>query len=158
NAGAVPLYGYAVSSDATWSYLFGNTFEQNLSREGGFRNGPHSATNMWLARVPRGHLDAAPSYYTGGGWSPAPSAATPFPHEPAWAEFPMQPRFIGGQWVAATKVDGYWGAQVDVDVARDPWGPWTIASVRHVTPRDGDRLMNTYHAYVLPWLGSGFSV
>ena len=38
NSGAVPIYGYAVASDSSHTYLFGNTFEQNLSREGGFWN------------------------------------------------------------------------------------------------------------------------
>jgi len=60
DAGAVPIFGYAMASDDTHTYLFGNTFEQNLVREGGFWNGPHSATDMWLARVSRGRLDRRP--------------------------------------------------------------------------------------------------
>ena len=30
NAGVAPIYGYAVDSDDDYTYLFGNTFEQNL--------------------------------------------------------------------------------------------------------------------------------
>ena len=157
NAGPAPLYGYAVSSDATWTYLFGNTFEQNLSREGSYARGPHSATSMWLARVPRGQLDASPEYRTADGWSHDARAARPYLQR-YWAENPMQPRFMGGQWVAATKVDGYWGDDIEIDVARDPWGPWTAADVRHLIPRDGDRLMNSYHAHLLPWLGPNASL
>ena len=67
-AGPAPLYGYAVASDETHTYLFGNTYQQNLTREGGFWDGPHSATAMWLARVPRGRLDQAPDYWDGSGW------------------------------------------------------------------------------------------
>ena len=36
-----------------------------------------------------------------------------------WAENPMQPRFLNGQWVAATKRDGFWGEELFIDVARD---------------------------------------
>ena len=67
-AGPEPLYGYAVASDETHTYLFGNTYQQNLTLEGGFWDGPHSATAMWLARVPRGRLDQAPDYWDGSGW------------------------------------------------------------------------------------------
>ena len=111
--GVAPIYGYAVSSDASYTYLFGNTFEQNLVREGGFWKGPHSATQMWLARVPRGRLTAPPEYRTADGWSPNRADAVPFLGR-FFAENPMQPRYLDGQWVAATDVDGYWG-----DDARD---------------------------------------
>ena len=57
--GVTPIYGYAVASNATHTYLFGNTFEQNMVREGGFWSGRHSATRMYLARVPRGMLSGA---------------------------------------------------------------------------------------------------
>ena len=53
-AGVHPIYGYAVASDATHTYLFGNSFDQNLARQGGYRACPCSATAVYLARVPRG--------------------------------------------------------------------------------------------------------
>jgi hypothetical protein len=145
-----PIYGYAVSSDASWTYLFGNTFEQNMVREGGFWAGPHSATSMWLARVPRGSLNSVPEYWSTSGWSTNRAAAEPFLSR-HWAENPMQPRYIDGQWVAVAKVDGYWGEEMTVDVAPEPWGPWSTVDRRRISPRTGDAKMNTYHAYLLPW-------
>ena len=71
------------------------------------------------------------------------------------AENPMQPRFLGGHWVAVTKVDGYWADELAVDVAEQPWGPWTTVSRRALAPRGGDPLMNTYHAHLMPWLSDG---
>ena len=150
NDDVLPVFGYAVSSDATYTYLFGNTFEQNLVREGGFWSGPHSATSMWLARVPLGRLDASPEYRTDAGWSADRAAARPIVRR-YWVENPMQPRYFDGQWVAATKVDGYWGEQLAIDVAPEPWGPWTTVEQRAVSPRRGDPAMNTYHAHLLPW-------
>ncbi len=119
---SAPIYGYAVSSDATHTYLFGNTFEQNMVREGGFWSGPHSATKMWLARVPRGQLTARPEYRTADGWSPIRADAVPIVSR-YFAENPMQPRFLDGQWVSATKVDGYWGEDLAIDVAPERVGP-----------------------------------
>jgi hypothetical protein len=151
NSGVYPIYGYAVASDADHTYLFGNTFEQNLAREGGFRKGPHSGTAMYLARIPRGQFGSRPEYRTVDGWSADPGAA----HEISsrfWAENPMQPRLLGGRWVAATKVDGDWGERLAIDVANAPWGPWTTVSLHDLPPRNGDPLMNTYHAHLMPWL------
>lgn len=150
DSSATPIYGYAVSSDGTHTYLFGNTFEQNLVREGGFWNGPHSATAMWLARVPNGRLTDRPEYRTADGWSPNRADAVPIVNR-YYTENPMQPRYLDGQWVSATAVDGYWGDALAIDMATQPWGPWTTVHHGPLSPRNGDRLMNTYHAHLLPW-------
>lgn len=147
---AVPIFGYAVASDASHTYLFGNTFEQNLVREGGFWNGPHSATAMWLARVPRGRFDVRPEYRTADGWSRDRAAAVPIVDR-FYVENPMQPRYMDGQWIATTAVDGYWGDSLAVDVAPNAWGPWTTVHYRRLDPRNADPKMNTYHAHPLPW-------
>ena len=150
NSGVAPIYGYAVSSDASHTYLFGNTFEQNLIREGGFWNPEHSATKMWLARVPRGQLTVLPEYRTADGWSANQADAVPIVDR-FFVENPMQPRFSDGQWVSTTAVDGYWGDSIAIDVADQPWGPWHTVRYDHLRPRNGDPKMNTYHAHVLPW-------
>jgi len=154
NSGVQPIYGYAVDSDADYTYLFGNNFEQNLQREGGYFNGPHSGTVMWLARVPLGSFASPLEYRTADGWSYDAAASVPIMQR-YWAENPMQPRYLNGQWVAVTKVNGYWGESLAVDVANDPWGPWTTTESRSIAPRGGDPLMNTYHAHLMPWLDGG---
>jgi hypothetical protein len=148
--GASPIYGYAVQSDAEHTYLFGNTFEQNFTREGGWFNGPHSGTKMFLARVPKGRLFDQPEYWTSQGWVRDYIYPEPFLQR-HWSEFPMQPRLIDGQWVATTAVDGYWGDKFEVDVANQPWGPWTTIASSALVPRGADPKMNTYHAHLLPW-------
>ena len=150
NSGVAPIYGYAVASDNEYTYLFGNSFEQNLVREGGFHNGPHSATRMYLARVPLGRLGATPEYRTLDSWSASAGAAVPISSR-YWVENPMQPRFFDGQWVSVAKVDGYWGERMIVEVANHPWGPWTTTAFQGIAPRGGDPRMNTYHLHLLPW-------
>ena len=136
--GVFPQYGSAVVSDAEHTYLFGNSNLLNLTLEGGFYNGPHSATRMYLARVAKGQFDSRPEYRTADGWSPDPAVAVPI-SERFWTENSMQPRIVDGQWVAVTKKDGFWGDDVVIDVAEDPWGPWR--SVRQWThePRSRPR-------------------
>ena len=106
---------------------------------------------MWLARVPRGQLDAVPEFRTADGWSADPADARPFITR-YHAENPMQPRFLAGQWVAVTKVDGYWAEELSVDVAVHPWGPWHTVARGPLVPRGADPKMNTYHAHLAPWL------
>ena len=154
DSGVAPIYGYAVESDAEHTYLFGNSFDQNLAHQGGYHACPCSATAMYLARVPLGRLDAAPEYRASTGWSSDAGAAVAIVDR-FHAENPMQPRFLGGQWVAATKVDGYWGDDLAIDVANQPWGPWTTVARDALVPRGGDPAMNTYHAYLMPWLSDG---
>ncbi|MDX2378716.1 MAG: hypothetical protein QNM02_03025 [Acidimicrobiia bacterium] len=150
NPGVSPIYGYAAASDGAHTYLFGNTFEQNLAREGGYWSGRHSATRMYLARVPLGQLSATPEYRTSDGWTGDPGAAIPI-LDRHWAEFPFQPRYLDGQWVGVAAVNGYWGDEFSVDVANEPWGPWTTVESHPIRPRAGDPTMNTYHAQLAPW-------
>ncbi|HUF98628.1 MAG TPA: hypothetical protein VMM60_10910 [Ilumatobacter sp.] len=150
DSGVHPIYGYAVESDESYTYLFGNTFEQNLFREGGFWAGNHSATQMFLARVPLHRLDLKPEYRTADGWSPNRADAVPISHR-YFVENPMQPRYLDGQWVSATAADGYWGDEYVVEVADDPWGPWYTVDIGRRIPRGVVSQANTYHAHVLPW-------
>ena len=151
NPGVSPVFGYAVVDDGDWSYMFGNSYQQNLALEGGYGNGPHSATKMYLARVPRGHLEASPAYWNGTGWTPDPAVAQPISSR-FWTENSMLPIVIDGQWVSATKVDGFLGSGITVDVAAHPWGPYTTKRLLPATPRGKPGNMVTYHALVLPWL------
>jgi hypothetical protein len=151
NPGTVPVFGYTVVDDGSWSYLFGNTYQQNLALEGGYGNGPHSATQMYLARVPRGHLEANPAYWDGATWTPDASQAAPISSR-YWTENSMLPVVLDGQWVSATKVDGFTGSGMTVDVADDPWGPYTTVKLLPTVPRGASTNIVTYHALVLPWL------
>ena len=152
NDGVFPQYGFAVASDDEHTYLFGNSNLLNLTFEGGFYNGPHSATKMFLARVPLGDLSAALEYRTADGWSRRANDAVPI-SERFWTDNGMQPRYLDGHWLAVTKIDGFWGTETIVETARDPWGPWTIVSKRTITPFRGFDVMNNYQPIILPYRG-----
>ena len=112
---------------------------------------------MYLARVPRGALGAAPEFRTADGWSADPGARCR-----SSSGTTPRTRCSRGSSTAAgsrsTKVDGYWGDDLAIDVAEQPWGPWTTVSRRPLAPRGGDPLMNTYHAHLVPWTDGGLVV
>jgi hypothetical protein len=150
NDGVFPEYGFAVASDGQFTYLFGNSNLLDYSLEGGFFGGPHSATRMYLARVPRGRLDLEPEYRTARRWSDDQDDAVPISDRFS-VENGMQPRYLEGRWVAVTKVNGFAGADTIVEVAKHPWGPWRIVSRRSIEPRRGFEVMNNYQPIILPY-------
>jgi hypothetical protein len=149
NPAVQPIYGYSVASDGTHSYLFGNSYLQDWWREGGFW-GAHSAVDVYLARVPRGRLEAVPEYWAGWGWTPSRADAVSISSR-FWTENPLQPRLIDGRWIAVTKEDGFFGDEILVDVAPAPQGPWTTVQRVPVTARGGGDMASTYHAHLAPW-------
>ncbi len=150
NSGVDPVYGFAVASDDEHSFLFGNTNQLNLWRNGGYENGPHSTTKMYLARVPLGQLDADPSYWDGASWSEDASDAVPITDR-FWAENTMQPRYIDGQWISVVQRDGFFGVDVWLEVAPNPWGPWIAAETLPYEPRPAKVEKNSYQPIILPW-------
>lgn len=150
NDGVFPSYGFAVASDDTHTYLFGNSNLLNYESEGGYLGGPHSATRMYIARVPLGRLNEDPLYWSGDGWTPDPKAAAVI-SDRFFAENTMQPRYIGGRWLAVTKQDGFSGTSVVLDAADDPWGPWhTVDQTEYIT-REATVAKNSYQPIILPW-------
>ena len=149
NAGVSPQWGFAVESDQTYSYLFGNYNMLNFTLVDWW-DGPHDATRMYVARVPRHQLTARPEYRTAAGWSADPAAAVPISAR-FWLENQMQPRLIDGRWISVTKLDGFSGTELLVDVAAQPWGPWTTVQRLTIDPQTTAAVMLTYHPMLMPW-------
>lgn len=150
NPGVDPQWGFAVESEGDYSYLFGNPNLLNPEMSGGLANGPHPATRNYLARVPRGELWHQPEYRTADGWSTDPEDAAVI-SERYWLDNTMQPRLIDGEWWSVTKIDGFWGWDMVLDRADEPWGPWEEVKVIRVEPTFGADVQNTYHPILLPW-------
>jgi hypothetical protein len=152
--GVLPQYGSAVVSDGGYSYLFGNSNLLRLGDVGGFDAGPFSGTRTYLARVPRGHLEAVPEYFDGERWSWEAENARPI-SERFYVSNAMQPRLIDGRWVSITKVDEFWGDRFVVDVAERPEGPWRTVLDQPVPIRAPEGVdpasMVSYHPILLPW-------
>jgi hypothetical protein len=145
------LYGWAVTSDAEFTYLYSHCYQQfGFDTLLGFGE---CVVDVKLARVPLGEFDAEREYWGGDGWTPDHLAAEPV----VGAAFvysgnnPAQIRFDGERFVLVEKRDDWWGETVEFGVADDPQGPFAhVASVDQ--PLKCDRsLCSTYFAAWLPW-------
>jgi hypothetical protein len=141
------VYGAAVESDSSFSYLFGWSYDQfNLPDP---TSPPPS--EIFVARVPVGRFDQQPRYWNGADWVASRAAAIPINATPDGASNPMQPRLIDGMWVSVVKAGDWNGSAVRVDVAPAPQGPWTTVQTVTVPSRTVDGRTNTYAAHLLPW-------
>jgi hypothetical protein len=149
-ASANVVYGAAVESDASFSYLFGWSYDQfNLPDP---TSPPPS--QMFVARVPRGRFDQQPRYWNGSDWVANRAAAAPINVTPDGASNPMQPRLIDGVWMSVVKVNDWNGSAVRLDTAPAPQGPWTTVQTVTVPSRTVDGRTNTYGAHLMPWRSS----
>ena len=141
------VYGSAVESDASFSYLFGWSYDQfNLPD-------PSSPppSEMFVARVPVGRFDQQPRYWNGTDWVASRASAVAISSTADGASNPMQPRLIDGMWVSVVKADDWNGSVVRVDVAPAAQGPWTTVQTVTVPSRTLDGRTNTYSAHLMPW-------
>ncbi len=141
------VYGYGVDSDASFSYLFGWSYDQfNLPDD---TSPPPS--QVFVARVPVGRFDMAPTYWNGADWVANRGAAAAINTAPFGEANPMQPRRVDGLWMSVVKAGDWNGTSVRVDVAAAPQGPWVTAQTVTVPTRTLDGRTNTYSASLMPW-------
>ena len=141
------VYGAAVESDTSFSYLFGWSYDQfNLPDP---TSPPPS--QMFVGRVPLGRFDQQPQYWNGDDWVAGRTAAVPIDVTADGASNPMQPRLIDGIWMSVVKVNDWNGSAVRLDTAPAPQGPWTTVQTVTVPSRTVDGRTNTYAAHLMPW-------
>ena len=148
------LYGWSVVSDGRYSYLYGHCYRQYVNDVAGPGQFDSSCMpSSYLARVPLGHFDAAPDYWTGTGWSGDPDAARPV--FTRGAANPMSVQWFGDVFVSVTKIDDWWGSTLFIDRAPSPAGPWgTVAAVPVAGLRKCQAGCGNYGAFLAPWLDS----
>jgi len=144
---AAVVYGSAVESDASFSYLFGWSYDQfNLPDP---TSPPPS--QVFVARVPRGRFDLQPSYWNGATWVTSRNAAVPISAPPDGSANAMQPRLLDGTWISVVKAGDWDGSTLRVDTAPAPQGPWTTLRTVTLPTRTADGRTNTYGAQLMPW-------
>lgn len=145
------LYGWSVATDGAFSYLFANSYDQFNVPD---RTSPAPSRN-YLARVPAGRFDLMPEYWNGTSFSPDRSAAQPIasglPGMGGRTPYSMQPRLIDGVWVSVTKLNDWFGADLAVDTAPAPQGPWTRMRTMAMPTKTIDGTTNNYLPHLLPW-------
>jgi hypothetical protein len=145
------LFGYSIVSDSTWSYLYGHCYRQFVPETAqGFD--PSCSPFAYLARVPRGHFELSPEYWSTQGWTPDSSAKTPVITGNGSA--PVSVQKFGDGYVAASDEGDWWGSTVIIRTALRPEGPWALAATMTPPTRCGAGC-NNYGAFVMPSLEAG---
>lgn len=141
------LYGWSVETQGAYTYLFGHSYDQfNLP------DATSPAPNRtFLARVPAGHFEATPQYWTGSTWAAQRSAAQPIHVAATSQTYALQPRLIDGVWVSVTKPGDWFGNDLVIDTAPAPQGPWTRVRTMASPTKTIDGATNTYLPSLMPW-------
>jgi hypothetical protein len=150
------LFGWSIVTDAGYSYMFGHCYEQ-FTGSVLFYGAPvevpahqDCAKDMKLARVPAGEFGAALEYWDGAGFvADAAAAAVVADSTDVFLANPMQVSKIGDRFVAVSKIDDWFGAEVKVYESVSVTGPFV--EVLSVPTVPGCDVCNTYGAFMLPW-------
>ena len=145
NAGA-GLYGWAVASDESYTYLYSHCYRQFI--EGEYLGHDASCAGEVRGRVPLGHFDSPSSTTATGVWH---TDGPPRTRSTTAAIAPINPvsvQHFGRHFVSVSKEGDWWGTTIHVDIAPSI-GPWkTIAKV---WPKTKCADCNTYFASLMPW-------
>jgi hypothetical protein len=156
NASAA-LYGFSITSDATWTYLYSQCHRQ-------FGWSPSvlllahdlsCSANVTVARVPKGQVLQTPTYWDGTTWQLDASRARAVIPTTGRSVNPSQVRWTGSEFVAVTKVGDWFGTTVFLDRAPAAQGPWTTYARVRVNPKCDPNVCNTYFASWVPFNVSG---
>lgn len=151
-ANATPaLYGFSITSDDTWTYLYAQCHRQ-------FGYTPillpaHDltcASQVTVARVPKGRILQPPNYWDGSTWQPNALRAVPVMPTAGRSINPSQVRWTGSEFVAVTKVGDWFGSTIFLDRAPSAEGPWSTYARLRVDPKCDPLVCNTYFASWVP--------
>ena len=145
------LCGFSIDSDNTWTYLYAQCHRQ-------FGFDPYifvyahdrtCASRVTVARVPKGRLLAAPTYWTANGWQADPAAAVPILETSRMVNASQFVR-VNGNWMVITKVGDWWGDRIIVEQSLRPVGPFTVVAEWVTPPKCASSECNNYFASWIP--------
>lgn len=159
------LYGWSVTNDADWTYLYSHCYLQFGHSEFGTHE---CATDAKLARIPLGQFDADREFWDGGTWNPDPASAVniveglftvPTVYGPLPStNNPVNVRFNGDRFVMISNPGDWWGNTIFIATADQPHGPWVIQSEEELVVRKCEGTLaggcSSYYASWVPWLDS----
>jgi len=103
------LYGWSIASDNQYSYMYGHCYRQFIHNVNSVAQFDATCMpNTYLARVPKGHFEMMPEYWTAGGWTTNAYLAKPLMTRGTVNAMDVQK--FGDVYVNVTKIDDWWGA------------------------------------------------
>ncbi len=122
------LYGWSITSDDSWTYLYANCYRQfgfdvYLFVRAFDRD---CSAVITVARVPRGRLFEPPSYWDGRSWQPDPGRAAPIIETRDRRINANQFEWTGARFVSVNKEGDWWGDTILLAESTSPAGPFTV--------------------------------
>lgn len=145
------LYGWSVTSDHAWTYLYAQCHRQ-FGYDPVLGVPSHDldcSTRVTVARVPAGRLLDAPQYWDGGRWQPDRARAAPIVTTAGRRVNANQFVWTGGRFVSVNKVGDWWGDTVEVSTSTSPTGPFVVTAQVPASPKCPE--CNTFFASWVPY-------
>jgi hypothetical protein len=143
NDGVFPVYGYSVTHDDQWTYLFGTGQQYfTMHLQGG-------SSQTFVARVPRSRLEDVPTYWNGTAWTADATQAAPIIDNGPSTELRLGIAEADGHYIGVAVEGDFFGDHFAVMSAPAPQGPWTRIAEFPVPAREV-RAPVTYDAWPYP--------
>lgn len=159
--GTASLYGFSITSDARWTYLYSHCHRQFGHSTWPLFPGAHDfdcVDDVYVARVRRGQVLDRPTYWDGTSWQSDPRRARSV-SPTGGAIAPSQVRWDGDEFVAVTKDGDWFGDTILFSRAPNAHGPWTTYARVPAVPKCDRTVCNTYFASWIPLTDArGFDV
>jgi hypothetical protein len=144
------LYGWSITSDDHWTYLYAQCYRQFGFDEYAFVRAfdRYCSPRVTVGRVPRGRLLDAPSYWDGSRWQADPAAAKPVIDAVGRRINADQIEWTGGSFVSVNKEGDWWGDTIYFARSARATGPFTVYDSLPAVPKCPD--CNTFFATWVP--------
>ena len=124
--GSADLYGWSVTSDDEWTYLYAQCYRQFGFDESSFVAAfdRSCATEVTVARIPRGQVSMPPAYWDGATWQPDPGRAVAIIDERDRRINANQFEWTGDGFVSVNLEGDWWGDTILLSRSEHPAGPF----------------------------------
>ncbi|MEZ5297901.1 MAG: hypothetical protein R2697_16985 [Ilumatobacteraceae bacterium] len=119
------LYGWSVTSDASWTYLYAQCHRQfGFDLVNDIPAHDACARRVTVGRVPRGQVMDTPTYWDGARWQSDPARAVSIVDPTGRIAHATQIEWTGASFVAVDKLDDWWGRTITFGRSTSPTGPF----------------------------------
>lgn len=127
NASAA-LYGWSITSDDRWTYLYAQCYRQFGYDVYIFTRAfdRSCSTRVTVGRVPLGQTTAVPEYWDGQRWQGDPARAAPVIRTDGRRINANQIEFAGTSFFSVNKEGDWWGDTIYFSRAEHPGGPFVV--------------------------------
>jgi hypothetical protein len=122
------LYGWSITSDEQWTYLYAQCHRQFGFDQYALWAAFDAACSpiVTVGRVPRGNMLDSPSYWDGSVWQPDPAAAVPVVETAGRRVNVNQIEWTGSSFLSVNKEGDWWGDTIYFARAESATGPFVV--------------------------------